>query len=105
MVSLMASIYYVECFDGRTQTHTPQHADIWALGVILITMITARHPWRRASPGDDLFSNYLSQPDKLGPSLNISKAASKILHRIFQLKPPLRISLPELRQEILKVDR
>jgi serine/threonine protein kinase len=89
----------------------PLQSDIWALGVILITMMTTHlPPWTQASPKDKAFSHFLKNPRVLGRmfqgarEFRISESATTILQRIFRLDPLSRISLSELREEILKVD-
>lgn len=78
--------------------------DVWALGVILINMISGLHPWEVASPEDLCFSYFLTQPDVLKEQFPISEGANDILQRIFALNPLHRITLRELRREVLKLD-
>ena len=77
-----------------------RYADIWALGVILVNMITSRQPWSIASREDCCFSSWLEDHDFLKRMLPMSDGANVIIHRIFQLEPHDRISLSDLRKEI-----
>ncbi|KAI8986913.1 kinase-like domain-containing protein [Trametes punicea] len=94
-----------ECLgeDIGRRPYSNTHHDIWALGVILFNLITASHPWSKASTADDQFSDYLHDPDIFLDKYDISEAANDILCRIFVLNPLGRISLPELRAAVLGV--
>ncbi|KAK0482417.1 kinase-like domain-containing protein [Armillaria novae-zelandiae] len=78
--------------------------DTWALGVLLLNMITARSPWEVAKRKDKCFDAYLTNNDYFLAVLPISEGANSIFKKIFDLDPSSRISLPELRSEIVALD-
>ncbi|KAI0768524.1 kinase-like domain-containing protein [Trametes elegans] len=95
-----------ECI-GREFGYKPycaRFSDIWALGVILINMITGRHPWQKATMGDRCFAQFARDPDALLDMLPVSDGAHRILKRILALNPLARISLRDLRTAVLELD-
>ncbi|GAA5973537.1 hypothetical protein JCM11641_007105 [Rhodosporidiobolus odoratus] len=102
------STFYMspECQGGlfqRLGSYSTPHNDIWSLGVILVNLTCGRNPWKQACPSDETFCAYLGNPDFLRSILPISEPTNRILKRIFALNPLARISLPELRREIMAV--
>ncbi|GAA5994222.1 hypothetical protein JCM5350_007308 [Sporobolomyces pararoseus] len=102
------STFYMspECQGGlfqRLGSYSTPHNDIWSLGVILVNLTCGRNPWKQACPSDETFCAYLGNPDFLRSILPISEHTNRILKRIFALNPAVRISLPELRREIMSV--
>ncbi|KAK4048528.1 Serine/threonine protein kinase [Microbotryomycetes sp. JL201] len=102
------STFYMspECQGGlfqRLTTYSTPHNDIWSLGVILVNLTCGRNPWKQACPSDETFCAYLGNPDFLRSILPISEHTNRILKRIFALNPAMRISLKELRREVLSV--
>ncbi|KAF9076749.1 kinase-like domain-containing protein, partial [Rhodocollybia butyracea] len=101
------SSYYMspECIAKKFNSgYSTRHSDIWSLGVILTNMIAGRNPWRQATIKDDCFSAFLFDRDFLRTVLPISAQANHILKCIFHLNPLNRISIPDLRREVLAVD-
>ncbi|KAF7433022.1 hypothetical protein PC9H_004968 [Pleurotus ostreatus] len=102
------SSYYMspECIgkEVRMQMYSTRHSDVWSLGVILVNMITGRNPWRYATTKDDCFAAFIHDTDFLLQVLPISSDANEVIKRIFTLNPQERINLPDLREEILKLD-
>jgi hypothetical protein len=67
-------------------------------------MICGRNPWKKAITSDPCFDAYIRDKNFLRTALPISGAAFLILKRIFTLNPQRRITIPDLRKEILLVD-
>ncbi|KAJ7577450.1 kinase-like domain-containing protein [Mycena floridula] len=95
-----------ECIGKETgsQRFSTLHSDIWALGVILINIITGSHPWAQALTSDPCFNAYLKDPEFLSQVLPISASANLILRGLFEMNPLVRTSLSTLRKQILAVD-
>ncbi|EEB86736.1 hypothetical protein MPER_16199, partial [Moniliophthora perniciosa FA553] len=96
----------VQCIGKESyRTHySPRQNDIWSLGVILVNLITARNPWSFAVSTDEHFSRFLYDEDFIQQLLPISDGANRILKRIFDLNPLRRISIHNLRNEILALE-
>ncbi|KAA1477629.1 kinase-like protein [Dentipellis sp. KUC8613] len=77
-----------------------RHSDIWALGIVLINMLTGRNPWRNASSEDDCFAAYLHEPDFFLHMFPISRPANALLRRILALNPLSRMTLRDMRTEV-----
>ncbi|KAF9782833.1 kinase-like domain-containing protein [Thelephora terrestris] len=94
-----------ECLDEHRKLvpYSPFKADVWALGVVLVNMITRHNPWHLASIKDPLYHEYLRSPSSLALMLKISPATLTILKRVF-IPHGLRITIPELRKRIEAVD-
>jgi serine/threonine protein kinase len=94
-----------ECLDERRKfvPYSPFKADIWALGVVLVNMVTRHNPWHLASVKDPLYNEYLRSPRSLALMLSISPATLTILKRVF-IPHGLRMTIPELRKRIEAVE-
>ncbi|TFK91164.1 kinase-like protein [Polyporus arcularius HHB13444] len=99
------SIYMApECVDSGSGTYCTRSADIWALGMIFVNMISSRNPWQKAVLKDKGFALYVEDHDFLYDTMPISEAAHTILQRIFTINPLRRITLSKLRRAIENVD-
>ncbi|KAH7887655.1 serine/threonine protein kinase, negative regulator of sexual conjugation and meiosis [Phlebopus sp. FC_14] len=95
-----------ECL-GRTSSsspYSPLHTDLWALGIILVNMVTGDTPWYSAIPSDDRFWSFVHNPNFLRDVLPISQPLNELLKRVFNYDPAARISIPEMREEILNME-
>lgn len=79
--------------------------DIWSLGVILVNLTCGRNPWKRASMDDSTFKAYMKDKNFLQTILPISDELDYILRRIFEVNPQHRVSIPELRELIVRCSR
>lgn len=79
--------------------------DVWSLGVILVNLTCGRNPWKRASFEDSTFRAYMKDPKFLKSILPISQELDSILKRVFEFNPARRITIPELRDQILRCPR
>ncbi|CCM05529.1 uncharacterized protein FIBRA_07755 [Fibroporia radiculosa] len=80
-------------------------SDIWALGVILVNMITGRNPWHIASTQDTGYASYLVEGKPyLQRMLHISRGAVDLLSRIFVDNPAERITIHQLRAAVIEID-
>jgi serine/threonine protein kinase len=79
--------------------------DVWSLGVILVNLTCGRNPWKRASFEDSTFRAYMKDPKFLRSILPLSPELDSILKCIFEFNPAKRITIPELRDLILRCPR
>lgn len=95
-----------ECIGKETKflSYSNDANDIWALGVILVNMITCRGPWTKAITSDDCFVEFLLNEQYLREMLPISEGANALFRRIFTCEPSERITLSALREEIVALD-
>ncbi|MCJ1361015.1 hypothetical protein MMC16_000111 [Acarospora aff. strigata] len=79
--------------------------DVWSLGVILVNLTCGRNPWKRASAEDSTFRAYLKDSRFLKSILPLSPELDAILRRIFECDPQKRITIPQLRNLIVRCPR
>ncbi|KAJ9620457.1 Serine/threonine protein kinase [Taxawa tesnikishii (nom. ined.)] len=79
--------------------------DVWSLGVILVNLTCGRNPWKRASMDDSTFRAYMKDRNFLKSILPLSDDLDCILRRIFEYNPTQRVTLPELRELIIRCPR
>jgi len=89
----------------QMQCYASAPNDVWSLGVILVNLTCGRNPWKRASPEDSTFRAYLKDPQFLKSILPLSSELDAILRRIFECNPRNRITIPELKDLILRCPR
>ncbi|EJU06687.1 hypothetical protein DACRYDRAFT_44525, partial [Dacryopinax primogenitus] len=93
-----------EVYGVNREPYCAAAADVWALGVILVNLVTGRNPWHKAVEGDSVYDNFCRDPNALQNILPISPELNHLLRRIF-VEPKLRPSIPEIRKDVLKIDR
>ncbi len=84
--------------------YSTSHSDIWALGIILVNMITARSPWAKALTTNVAYGEFLVNPDMLREQLPISEGAAAIIISLLDSKPTDRLTLTSLREAIVGLD-
>ncbi|KAJ2930240.1 hypothetical protein H1R20_g6908, partial [Candolleomyces eurysporus] len=89
---------------GEDKGYSNRHNDIWALGVVLINLITGRNPWRLATHDDACFTAFSKNRNFLKEVLPISRQINYLLQQVFRFPAVTRISIPELRQYIVALD-
>ncbi|RPD65596.1 kinase-like protein, partial [Lentinus tigrinus ALCF2SS1-6] len=85
-------------------SYNAQSNDIWALGVILLSMISGHNPWNQATPMDQCYLQYRQDIDFLQQHLPISDAANQLLQRIFRREFVRNITLAQIRACVEQVD-
>ncbi|OCH85925.1 Pkinase-domain-containing protein, partial [Obba rivulosa] len=94
-----------ECI-GKRYGYAPywtRASDIWSLGVILCNMIADSNPWNHPTSKDPTYQEFLKDPFYFYRALPISPEAAVILERVFDPNPRSRISIPELRMAVLRI--
>ncbi|KAI0057982.1 kinase-like protein [Artomyces pyxidatus] len=90
--------------DVLVSSYPSGNSDIWALGLILLNMITGRSPWASAVEHDCNYADFRRNPYFLMTILPISREVTTLLTRVFSVNPLDRFSLAELRTKILAID-
>ncbi|KAH7343599.1 kinase-like domain-containing protein [Rhizoctonia solani] len=90
----------------KVKAYSTVHNDVWALGIILVNLITSRNPWKCAELQDGGFASFYEDPaGYITDTLPISRDALVLLLRIFKIPFKSRISIPEMRAAITGIDR
>lgn len=98
----------IECQQSRPapfSSYASAPNDIWSLGVILVNLTCGRNPWKRACFEDSTFRAYSRDRQFLKTILPLTSELNEVLNRIFELDPAKRITIPELRDLILRCER
>lgn len=93
----------IECIDHSKyrKPYAAVHADIWALGIVLINMITRNCPWHMASADDAGFQAFLREgPSYLRRALSISSGASQLLAGILEVDVSKRLKIDQIRRAV-----
>ncbi|TFK90323.1 kinase-like protein [Polyporus arcularius HHB13444] len=94
-----------ECigFDAH-KAYNARSNDIWAVGVILLSMVTGHNPWNQASPMDHCYHQYRQDINFLQRHLPISDGANTLLQQIFRREYVRNITLSDIRARIEELD-
>ncbi|VDB83254.1 unnamed protein product [Peniophora sp. CBMAI 1063] len=85
--------------------YDPYPADVWAFGIVFCFILTGICPWDRAHPSDRHYADYLRDPNFLSTHLPFTRPAAELLAEILEPSPRDRITLPEIRAAVEKMDR
>ncbi|KAK7062610.1 hypothetical protein VNI00_000098 [Paramarasmius palmivorus] len=102
------SEYYMspECLESKDGTsYHAVHNDIWALGIILLNILTGLNPWRSASLSDPSYRKYVHSPTShlRNHYSMLSEDVLRILGQMLCSEPHSRIGIPALRMEIQRL--
>ncbi|KAI1788854.1 kinase-like protein [Ganoderma leucocontextum] len=79
-------------------------SDIWALGIVLLSMLSGRVPWPTASPSEPAYADFVRDPRHLLDHFPISPGLNRILRRMLRVNPAIRMRLPDVRRAIAELD-
>ncbi|KAJ3287441.1 hypothetical protein HK104_008575 [Borealophlyctis nickersoniae] len=105
------SIRYMapECLgeDGAEQDgYATAPNDVWALGVMLINILTSQNPWVEPIATDPLYAAYTGgEPDTFKSQFGFSDELDKILHRIFDVVPSRRPTVQQFKSAVCDITR
>ncbi|KAL1943942.1 hypothetical protein VTO73DRAFT_3760 [Trametes versicolor] len=95
-----------ECigFDPARLPYNARENDIWALGVILTSMISGHNPWNNACPADACYRAYARNNRFLIEMLPLSPEANILLQHVFRCEAARRASLEQVRAAVEMLD-
>ena len=77
--------------------------DVWALGIILINLITTVNPWHTAEPQDPNFAHYIRDPQHFFEPLHLPKDVEALILSALVVDPYRRISLDGMRDAVQSI--
>lgn len=92
-----------ECINesGQFDCYSTAQNDIWALGVILVNLVTGCNPWQAARNDDLCYEEFLTTEAHFYDRDNLSDGVAELLHKIFDLNAHARPTIPEMRRTIM----
>ncbi|KAJ2051680.1 Serine/threonine protein kinase [Coemansia sp. S16] len=91
--------------NGDVYQYAAAPNDVWALGIIIINLVSGRNPWNRAHITDPLFRRFLVDKSLLFRAISASPAFERILCRTLDVNPATRCTLGELQKLIAACSR
>ncbi|KAJ3037079.1 hypothetical protein HDV00_002083 [Rhizophlyctis rosea] len=92
--------------EDEEEGYAPGPNDVWALGVLLVNMLTGQNPWVEPSMSDPLYAAYKgAEGDILKVHFGFSDELNEILARVFDVEAHRRPSLGELKDMVVEVER
>ncbi|VDB95374.1 unnamed protein product [Peniophora sp. CBMAI 1063] len=89
--------------DPTASIHAPS-TDVWALGVLLVMLLTGSAPWRCATIGDPDFTLFATDPSALFVRHRMPLPVEMLIRRALACNPGERISLSEFRAAFFLLD-
>ncbi|KAJ6559748.1 kinase-like domain-containing protein [Mycena capillaripes] len=95
-----------ECADSTRVSYSPRESDLWAVGVILFSLITGTTPWENAHPSDAKYAAYRADEDNyLIEVFHLTRAANDFFRWCFASKPADRPTLDEMYYAVRDIGR
>ncbi|KNC85783.1 serine/threonine protein kinase [Sphaeroforma arctica JP610] len=70
--------------------------DVWALGIVMFTLLTGRFPWGRACMNSREYVRYLDDRSTQLPWSSLETSALKLLHMMLEPDPKKRATIDQL---------
>ena len=76
--------------------------DIWSIGIVIVNLMSNKHPWKSAHLNDKLYCKYLSRDDFFSVNFGVSSRTNNLLYAIFS-KEKERCSIKFIQQELTQI--
>lgn len=102
----VGSYYYMlpECLvgsqSGLLKSFSSRAADVWALGIILVNLLTGKNPWKAAIKSEPTFARYSRDARYLEKVFPFSRSTSLVLDRILS-RHACGVRLGDIRTRLL----
>nr|VWO95940.1 Protein kinase domain-containing protein [Ganoderma boninense] len=81
-------------------------SDVWALGIVLLNMLSGRVPWQSASTYEAAYVDFVRDPRHLLRSayFPVSVGLNRVVRRMLRHNPAIRMRLDEVRAAVEELD-
>ncbi|KAJ7463719.1 kinase-like domain-containing protein [Mycena latifolia] len=96
-----------ECADSTPHTrvsYSPRQSDLWAVGVILFSLVTSKTPWRVAEPSDTAFGTFRADEDGFLAGYHLTPPTRALFRGCFAAEPAARPSIPQMREAVRSIE-
>ena len=85
---------------------SPAQSDVWALGIVLLNMVSGRVPWPCACTFEAAFFDFVRDPDHLlhDDYFPVSPGLNRVIRRMLRQNPATRMGLDEVRAAVEELD-